>query len=61
MRIKKYTASTMKEALLMVKKDLGDEAMILKTRNLPRKMFSFGEQNTVEVTAAIDENLCIRS
>ena len=31
MRIKKYTASSMKEALLKIKQDLGDDAMILKT------------------------------
>ncbi len=56
MRIKKYTASSMKEALLMIKKELGEEAMILKTRNMPKKMFSFGDQKSIEVTAAIDEN-----
>lgn len=56
MRIKKYTAPSMKEALLMIKKELGEDAMILKTRNLPKKMFSFGDQKTIEVTAAVDEN-----
>jgi len=55
MRIKKYTASTMKEALLQIKQDLGEEAMILKTRKLPKKIFTFGDQKTVEVTAAVDE------
>lgn len=56
MRIKKYAASTMKEALLQIKQDLGEDAMILKTRKLPGKIFSLGEQNRVEVTAAIDES-----
>lgn len=55
MRIKKYTASSMKEALLKIKKDFGDDAMILKTRKLPRRIFSLNEQETIEVTAAIDE------
>ncbi len=55
MRIKKYTASSMKEALLMVKKDLGENTMILKTHKLPKKMFAFNDQNSIEITAAIDE------
>lgn len=56
MRIKKYTASSMKEALLQIRQDLGEDAMILKTRKLPRKIFSLGDKATIEVTAAIDEN-----
>ncbi len=55
MRIKKFTAASMKEALLEIKQDLGEEAMILNTRKIPKKMFAFGDQNTIEVTAAIDE------
>lgn len=55
MRIKKYTASSMKEALLKIKEELGEDAMILKTSKLPKKMFSFGEQPGIEVTAALDE------
>ena len=39
MRIKKYTASTMKEALLAIKQELGDDAMILKTQKVPKKIF----------------------
>ena len=57
MRIKKYTASSMKEALLKIKQDLGDDAMILKTSKLPKKIFSFGDTPTIEVTAAIDEGV----
>lgn len=57
MRIKKYTAATMKEALLQIKSELGDGAMILKTRRLPRKIFTLGEQQEVEVTAAIDDTI----
>ncbi|MBN1982308.1 MAG: flagellar biosynthesis protein FlhF [Chitinivibrionales bacterium] len=55
MRIKKYTAATMKEALLQIKKELGDDAMILKTRKLPKKLFSLTDTHTIEVTAAIDD------
>lgn len=57
MRIKKYTASSMKEALLQIKRDLGEDAMILKTRKLPKKIFSFGDQKSIEVTAAIDDGV----
>ena len=59
MRIKKYTAATMKEALLQIKRDLGDEAMILKTRKIPKKIFSMGDTAGVEVTAAIDDDSTI--
>jgi flagellar biosynthesis protein FlhF len=55
MRIKKYTASSMKEALLQIKQDLGEDAMILKTRKLPHKLFAMGAKEEIEVTAAIDD------
>ncbi|MBN1578431.1 MAG: flagellar biosynthesis protein FlhF [Chitinispirillaceae bacterium] len=55
MRIKKFTAGSMREALLQIKSDLGEEAIILKTRKLPKKVFSLGSHDEVEVTAAIDE------
>lgn len=57
MRIKKYSASSMKEALLQIRSDLGEDALILKTKKLPRKLFALGEQHNIEVTAAIDENI----
>jgi flagellar biosynthesis protein FlhF len=53
MRIKKYTAKSMKEALLQIKQDLGEEAIILKTSHAPGKLFS---QGNIEVTAALDED-----
>jgi flagellar biosynthesis protein FlhF len=55
MKIKKYIAKSMKEPLLQVKAELGEEAVILKTRRLPKKLFSLGEQDQMEVTAALDE------
>jgi flagellar biosynthesis protein FlhF len=55
MRIKKYTGSSMKEVLLEIKNDLGDGALILKTRKLPRKVFEFGSEGQIEVTAALDD------
>lgn len=45
----------MREALIQIKEELGDEAIILKSRNLPKKIFSMSPQDEVEVTAAIDE------
>ena len=56
MRIKKYVAETMREALLQIKKDLGEDAVILKTRKLPKKLFVPGSKDEIEVTAALDEN-----
>ncbi|MBN1309118.1 MAG: flagellar biosynthesis protein FlhF [Chitinispirillaceae bacterium] len=55
MRIKKFTAGSMREALLQIKSDLGEEAIILKTRKLPKKVFSLGPHDEIEVTAAVDE------
>jgi flagellar biosynthesis protein FlhF len=55
MRIKKFTAGSMREALVQIKNELGEEAIILKTRKLPKKVFALGAKDGVEVTAAIDE------
>ena len=52
MRIKKYVAKSMREALLQIKEELGEEAIILKTAKMPKKMFGPDE---IEVTAAVDE------
>jgi flagellar biosynthesis protein FlhF len=46
----------MREALSQIKQDLGDDAMILKTRKIPRKMFTIGSQDEIEVTAAIEDS-----
>jgi len=56
MQIKKFTASSMKEALLKVKNELGDDAMILKTRKLPASLIPIGGKDSIEVTAAIDSD-----
>jgi flagellar biosynthesis protein FlhF len=53
MRIKKFAAKTMREALIMVKEELGEDAVILKTSRVPKGMF--GGADEVEVTAAIDD------
>jgi flagellar biosynthesis protein FlhF len=56
MKIKKFAASSMKEALLQIKQELGEDAVILKTSRAPRKMFSFSGREAIEVTAAIDDS-----
>jgi flagellar biosynthesis protein FlhF len=54
MKIKKYVAKTMREALIAIRGELGEGAIILKTRKLPGKGFPFSGAD-IEVTAAIDD------
>jgi flagellar biosynthesis protein FlhF len=55
MNIKKYIASTAQEAVQMVKREMGPEAVILRTRTLyPSKEDSERNGCSIEVTAAID-------
>ena len=53
MVIKKFVARTLPEALTKVKKDFGEEAVILKTR-FNNKNAAQGDTKVVEVTAAIE-------
>lgn len=57
MIIKKFSASTMKEAMLKVKEELGNEAIILKSEKISQGgVFDFSESKyTYEITAAIDK------
>ncbi len=48
MRIKRFVASNMRQAMNMVKEELGDQAVIMSTRQL---------NDSVEVTAGIDSDL----
>lgn len=54
MQVKKFEARTMKEALEMVKKQLGPEAIILSARD-NQKSFGLVGDGSVEITAAISE------
>lgn len=55
MNIKRYEATTAKEALDLVKKDLGPDAIILHTRRSRRGgLFGFMGQEVVEITAGAD-------
>lgn len=56
MRIKKYIAKSMREALLQIKDDLGEDAIILKSRKLPKGVFALGSNQEIEVTAALDDS-----
>ncbi len=56
MKIRKYVARSMPEALQQVRDDLGDHAVILNTRQVRRNnRFGPQEEPRVEVTAAFDE------
>jgi flagellar biosynthesis protein FlhF len=55
MIIKKYLAKSMREALAEIKSELGEEAVILKTRKVAGTTFPFHAAQ-VEVTAARDED-----
>ncbi len=56
MQIKKFTANSYAEAVDLVKKELGDEALILSTRTIPapKGFRAYKEKAQVEVTAAVD-------
>jgi flagellar biosynthesis protein FlhF len=57
MRIKKFTAPHVQEAIRRVKQEMGPDAVIIRTRTLPQ--VADGEGNTrkmIEVTAAIDDD-----
>ena len=55
MKIKRYEVYNMKEAITLIKQDLGPEAVILNTRKIIRNnIFGLFSRPLLEVTAAID-------
>jgi len=57
-KIKRYEAGSMEEAIARVKADLGPEAIILHTRKLQKSWpFNVFKKNAVEITAALDVKL----
>jgi flagellar biosynthesis protein FlhF len=56
MNIKTYRVASMREAIEAIKRDLGNDAVILSTKELPRTRSWFGRSTPplIEVTAAID-------
>ncbi len=58
MRIKKYEATTMQEALTLVKTDFGSDAVILHSRSISKGgIFGFFAKEIVEVMAGVDINI----
>lgn len=58
MIIKKYKASTEKEAVLMAKEDLGPESIVMNVKTIkPGGIFKLFKRTRVELTAAIDDNI----
>ena len=55
MQVRKFEARNMKEAIELVKTNLGPEAIIVKARDNSKRFGLVGE-NSVEVTAAISES-----
>lgn len=57
MKIKKFQANTEKEAINIVKNELGKDALILNIRSVqPKGLLRFFKKHKVEVTAAVDDN-----
>ena len=58
MQIKKFQAINMKEALKMVKNDLGADAIILSSRTINTNENDYGlmDKSLIEVVAAVDRN-----
>ncbi len=55
MIVKTYRARDLREALLKIKHDLGEDAVIVSTKKISRSsLFSFFKKEMIEVTAAID-------
>ncbi|GGE46382.1 flagellar biosynthesis protein FlhF [Pullulanibacillus camelliae] len=57
MKIKKFVANSMPEAMSMVKKELGNNAVILYTKNVKKRGLThlFKSKSAVEVVAALDQ------
>jgi flagellar biosynthesis protein FlhF len=56
MKMKRYTADTMVDAMKKVRSDIGDEAIILSSNVVKTKgVFGFFKKKSVEVVAGIDE------
>jgi len=55
MIIKRYVVDKMSEAMVKIKKEMGEEAIIISTKKIRRKGFSgFFRSKVIEVTAAVD-------
>ncbi|WP_077615097.1 flagellar biosynthesis protein FlhF [Caenibacillus caldisaponilyticus] len=58
MKVRKFRAKSMPEAIQLVKKELGDNAVILYTRNYKKKsLLKWFNQSGIEVFAAVDGDI----
>jgi len=55
MRVKTFEAATMKEALAMIKADMGEDASIVSNKTKKRTLANGAKETYIEVTAAVDE------
>lgn len=55
MKIKKFVGKSFKDALEIVKKELGSDAIILSSKSIKTGPFGILNKDAVEVTAAIDD------
>lgn len=61
MKIKRYLAHDMQEALIRIKADLGKDAVILFTKKVRQKgLFGFFKKPLIEVTAACEDEKFIK-
>lgn len=57
MQIKKYIATTLKEAVAQMKKELGKDAIVLQSKTVPRNgIFDYSGSEQVEILAAVDHD-----
>lgn len=62
MRVKRYVAETLQDAMLKVKIDMGKDAVILHTRKFKEGgFFGFFGKQMFEVTAAIEDSLAVNA
>ncbi|GAE36046.1 hypothetical protein [Halalkalibacter akibai] len=58
MKVKKYKANTMQEAMKVIRAELGDDAVILNSKEIETGGFlGFFTKKQIEVIAAIDPTL----
>lgn len=62
MVIKKYQAETENEAMILVKEDLGKDAIVMNIKSIkPKGMFRLFRKPLVEITAAYDEASSVKA
>ena len=55
MRVKTFEAATMKEALAMIKQEMGEDASIVSNKTKKRTLANGAKETYYEITAAVDE------